>query len=350
MVRDIETIGIIGSGKLGTDIFNLLVSQNLQVVLICFDQHAEESARSAFNKKLSRQLKSGIIDQKAFDKIISDIKIGCSYNLLEPCDVIIECIWENKEEKKKLFKDILPYCKSDSILASNSSSIVPSMIIHDAEILHRFVGLHFFYPVSIKNFVEIIFNESTSAETIKSIKDFAEAIGKTPLLQAESKAFALNRLFLEVQLVAFEIQQKNDISCRTIDQVAEAHLFPGGIFSFFDSVGLDVMLASIGNYNKILGEEKYKGLIDYLQVMVDNGWLGKKSGKGFYDYSGNTPIETERPESAINADALVNLLIESYYSSAMNLVSTFGYSESFIDQICMDYTGADLGPFEIYKQ
>ena len=171
------------------------------------------------------------------------------------------------------------------------------------------------------------------------------------MLQTESEAFALNRLFLEVQHEAFEIHFKENISLNQLDNIVEEHLFPGGIFRFFDSVGIDVMLASIRNYSNFESHGKFDALICALQEMVDKGLLGKKTGKGFYNYPETSVTKEDKPMLASEKwEEIVNRLSESYFKAASRTASTFGYPEAFVDQICKDYTGADSGPFEIYKQ
>jgi 3-hydroxybutyryl-CoA dehydrogenase len=159
-------------------------------------------------------------------------------------------------------------------------------------------GLHFFFPVQLKNTVELIMGRGTSAGTISILASFLHSINKKPFIQKESNPFILNRLLLEIQAEAFSVYLEGRLTFSQIDGLVREHLFPGGIFSFFDHVGIDVMRASILNYAEFSPDKgRYRPLIDKLTELMASGRLGIKSKAGFYDYP---------PQPFILAEAFVD--------------------------------------------
>ena len=198
-------------------------------------------------------------------------------------------------------------------------------------------GLHFFYPVALKNIAEIIKMNETSAETIEKIKTFLKEIRRNFLLLDEPNSFILNRICLGFQNEAFLLVNEREATIPQIDRIVRTHFFPQGIFEFFDSVGLDVMLASIRNYAKADPEaNRFQSLILQLEKLVSEGKLGNKTRAGFYtDEVTHDPGDTSR-----DADLILRLQ-ESYASSFRKLSISSGISTADLKSAMDEYFGSD---------
>ncbi len=351
-IQQIKAIAVIGSGKLGTDIFYYLLEYGFDLQLICIDKEEADRQSALFQKKINRQLRAGIIDELKLKHLQDSVAIDCDFDKISQSDLIIECIWEDKHQKKKLFADIAPIIKDNCIVASNSSSINPSLLIPSDKFSDRFLGLHFFYPLRLKNIVEIIKTENTSAENLNTIEDFCRNIGKTFLLLDEENAFVLNKLFLSVQNEAFNIFMEGKLSMREIDSLVNEHLFPGGIFSFFDHVGIDIMLASVKNYIPDAERAPYQSLIQKLEQLVSNNQLGVKTNAGFYNYEKPEIQETEiiHQNHPIYYKEAITRLQQVYASKAQTIVDCGACNAELLEFAAKEYTNADKGPFSLIIQ
>ncbi len=349
--RNVTKVGIIGSGKLGADIFYYLLPFNFQLVWKCIDDEEAEKCKVAFQKKLNRQMKCGVIDETTYNAIQQLVYINASNDSLAGCNLIIEAIWEDELLKKELFAAILPFVEDECIIASNTSSINPSKLIVSDKIKSKFVGLHFFYPTALKNIVEIIRTDDTSKETMDTVLDFCKTIQKEVLVLDEANSFILNKLFLEVQNEACDMVSEEILSYRHIDELVDKNLFPGGVFSFFDHVGNDIMLASVRNYAMQSSEpDKYESMIALLEDMCAKNLLGIKTKTGFYDYNDHDAKENFRFETEpanLILEGMLTCLKLAYIFKAMEIVDEGVCSKEMLEYAAKEYTGADKGPFEI---
>ncbi|TRZ71562.1 MAG: 3-hydroxyacyl-CoA dehydrogenase family protein [Bacteroidetes bacterium] len=279
----LKNIGIIGEGKMGTNLFYYLLDMNFNLTWICSPEADLEKLRKNFSKRQGRSLEAGIIDEKRYHSILECVKISNYATDLASCEMIIEAISEELEAKQQLFRMLDKIAPPGCIFTSNSSSINPSALIPSENRKDKFVGLHFFYPIALKDIVEVIMTHETSKETLKQITFFLKSIRRRFLLLEEKDSFILNRIFLHFQNEAFILVNEKKASLQQIDRIVRDHFFPTGVFEFFDSVGLDVMLASVKNYSKDdPEEERYHPLIGKLQELVSKGKLGTKTKGGFY--------------------------------------------------------------------
>jgi len=343
LITSIGHIGIIGSGKMGADIFSALTVYDYKMVWLCINHEEAEKQNEAFLKKLNRQLKCGAIDQTELQKKQESVIITDSPDDLSDCDLVIECIWENLAKKKELFKRIEPYLSKHCIIASNSSSFIPSLLIPDSLMNDRFIGLHFFYPVKLKNIVEIIKTEYTSQTTLNLITKLCDQIGKKFLLQEEKYAFILNKLFLEVQNEAFKIYSEGILSYQQIDNIVQNNLFPDGIFKFFDQVGIDVMLQSIKNYSE-KNIKPYEQLLGKLEEMQSKHLLGIKTRQGFYNYNGENQSNAIKEIPGFEK-VVLGRLKNVYFTKAQQIVADQICDEQLLDFAAKEYMNTDKGPF-----
>ncbi|MCK9611533.1 MAG: 3-hydroxyacyl-CoA dehydrogenase family protein [Bacteroidales bacterium] len=351
--KTINRIGIIGSGKMGTDILHFLLFQNYKITQICLNIEEAERSRQLLNKKLLRLQRCEAINEEQFVNTISSVDINNEYKSLESCDLIIECTWENPDRKKKLMNDIASYLQTEAVIASNSSSIKPSLFVNKT-LSDKTLGLHFFYPVKLKNIVEIIVSKETSDDAKNMIVAFCKKIGKRHLMLDEENAFILNKLFLEVQNEAFNIHIESNLSYKQIDDVVKENLFPDGIFSFFDQVGNDIMLASIMNYiSDISDSERYHPLVHKLEEMCRNNQLGVKTKSGFYPY---LDIENQvinknvTTTNEIITGNIISRLCNIYFKEAHRIIAKGICSPDDLEFAVKEYMNIDKGPFTLEQE
>jgi len=286
-MHKITKVAVIGDGKMGTSIFYHLNGFDFQLAWLCSSEEEKEKAGSVVSSKNRRLWKSGAISEDVYASRNEKTKVTASPADLKDCNLIIEAVTENLETKRTLFKSLDEVVNPSCIFATNSSSILPSRLVPSEKRKSRVAGLHFFYPVVMKNTVELITGLHSSEETAASLHDFLMKINKTPFHQDESQAFVLNRILLDLQAGAFSLIQNGGWFHYEIDELVRTCFFPTGVFEFFDHVGIDIMLASIRNYTEnAKNPEFYTPMINLLEAMVDYNHLGIKTGQGFYTYSG----------------------------------------------------------------
>lgn len=262
----IHTIGIIGSGKMGSDIFNYLSDFNLQLIWFTRNESHRDILRKTYQKKIKRQLKHGIISNELFE-LRNNYQITDDLNKLENCDLVIESVIEELDVKQELFKKLETIVKPSCILASNSSSIISSELSEDLNYKNRLVGLHFFYPIAFKNVVEIILSEYTDEITIQKIKFFLDKIKRFYIEQNEKSAFILNRFLLQIQIEAFKILKEKNLGFKQLDDIAKEYIPEFGLFEVMDHVGHNTMYNAILNYSRFDSDKKkYQLLLNELQT------------------------------------------------------------------------------------
>jgi 3-hydroxybutyryl-CoA dehydrogenase len=282
----IKTVTVVGEGKMGTNLFSYLSDFPFHMRWICRRDADLQKLQKTWQKKNARARDLGIMGDEEFLRksgaiISGDIKDSAD------SDLVIETIPENLQLKKSLFKAFDDVMSPACILASNSSSILPSLLVASEKRKRTTIGLHFFYPVALKNLVELVVPPDTSAETLASVKEFLDTSRRFYLFQSESDAFLVNRIFLEFQVEAWRVVHEGLMSARQVDELIRERFFPIGAFECFDSVGIDIMLPSIENYIRhYVDKARYAGLTDELRRMTSEGKLGVKSGIGFFSYEG----------------------------------------------------------------
>jgi len=349
-MNEIKKIGIIGSGKMGTDIFYYLNDFNYNLIWIC--QYAEmiPDLKKKFEKRISRMLKSEIIDNNLFNNKLNNTIITNDLNELAESDLIIEAIFEELNEKIKLFTDIDGIVKEDCIFATNSSSFIPSKIFKEVSQKRkkRAIGLHFFYPVKLKNVTEVFVTDLNESDIIRIIDNFLEAIKKFHLIINENSRFNLNKLFLIFQNEAFITAKEFGLSYREIDNIIKQNIFPMGVFELFDNVGIDVIYPSVKEFVSGMVDNYYfNDLLTTLKKMIDENKLGIKTNIGFYDYNEK---KIYKSEENINSDEIIERLLYIYINSVYIFLEMLPNCKNEIEYAIMEYMDLEQSPFKLSNE
>jgi 3-hydroxybutyryl-CoA dehydrogenase len=280
----IRQIAVIGTGTMGRGIAYLSAVAGYETVLHDVDVAALDAAKASIESTLRKGLEKGKISEIAVENAIKRVQLAAD---LEPAvreaDLIIEAVPEDLDLKKNLFSQADLFCGADTILASNTSSISITKLANAVERRDRFVGLHFFNPPHIMKLIEVVRGERTSEETVAQARAVAERMGKEPIIVRDSPGFATSRLGIAIGLEAMRMLQDGVASAEDIDRAMElGYNHPMGPLRLSDLVGLDVRL-DIAEYLATMLGPRFEPP-ELLRQMVREGKLGKKSGRGFYEW------------------------------------------------------------------
>ena len=350
----INKIGIIGGGKMGTDIFHFLSDFPFQLTWLFKSQMKLEKAREDWIKKQQRALKYNRLDEDAYHEKLLQIQFTSDLSTLADCDLIIESMTENYETKSALFRELDVVVKPESIFSSNTSSIPIASMVPSNRRINSFVGLHFFYSVKIKNLVEVNILSETSQPVVDLLSEFLLTTRKFFKILPEPDHFLFNRLFLPLQAGVYNLYEEDKIPIETLDLLVKEKLFPIGIFEFFDQVGIDVMHTAVSNYT--LGKtdaDFYQPLIEGLKRLKEGNQLGVKTGKGFYNYvDQKPPLDINFKDSLDNPqqDLILKKIYSWYLTPIFKVVTNHILTQEETVHFIKEYMGLDKSPFDLAKE
>jgi len=336
-------IGIIGCGKMGKDLFDFLCGFPFQITLVCKTDEATEQTKNIFGKKQKRALKYQLIDQDVFDFREQNTVITADLEQLKNCNLVLETISESIHKKKKLIQLLEPILSSDCILASNTSSILIDKLFTGIANKENCLGLHFFFPIAMKDIVEMNVTTNTSKKTVFFIRGFLKKLERTSIVLSTKEHFIINRIFLKMQAGCCQLLEEGKYSIQEIDELIKTNLFPVGVFEFFDHVGNDVMLQSVRNYVQYESNQAfYQPLIVLLEQKVREGKLGVKSNSGFYEY----PLKKSSQIRVVMPDVLQKIT-HWYLDGVFDAYEKNICSKEELEHIVEEYMMIEKSPFEL---
>ena len=281
----IDSIGIIGSGIMGSGIAEVAAKAGMTVVLRSRKQESADAMVAGLEKSLDRQVEKGRLEQSARDEVVGRVTATSSLADLAGCDLVIESVVEDLEVKKDLFNELDRVCKDGAILATNTSTLPVVEMAMETSRPDRVVGVHFFNPAPAMALVEIVRPLTASDDTVGAVRAFAEACGKKPVEVKDRAGFIVNALLFPYLNNAVRMLENGTASAEDIDAAMQGGCnFPMGPLALLDLVGLDTSVAILDALYTEFRDPNY-ATVPLMRRMVSAGQLGRKSGQGFYGYA-----------------------------------------------------------------
>jgi 3-hydroxybutyryl-CoA dehydrogenase len=288
----IRKVGVIGAGQMGNGIAHVSALAGYEVGLNDLSRAQYDAAMEIMSNNMGRQVSKGRIAEADRDEAMARISFADGLESLGDCDLIIEAVTEDEDIKRRILTDLCPHLKGSAILASNTSSISITRLASTTDRPEQFIGMHFMNPVPVMKLVELIRGIATADDTFRTSRAFVESIGKTVAVAEDFPAFIVNRILLPMINEAVYTLYEGVGNVEAIDTAMKlgAH-HPMGPLQLADFIGLDTCLSVMQVLYEGLADSKYRPC-PLMVKYVEAGWLGRKAGRGFYDYRSDPPVPT----------------------------------------------------------
>ncbi|EKF17786.1 3-hydroxybutyryl-CoA dehydrogenase [Nitratireductor pacificus] len=292
MTGKIEKVGVIGAGQMGSGIAHVAALSGYEVKLYDLSAERIEAGIATISGNMARQVSSGKLEDKVRQEALDRISPATTMEALANMDLVIEAATEDETVKRKIFAQLCPVLNPEALVATNTSSISITRLAAQTDRPERFIGIHFMNPVPVMKLVELVRGIATEDDTFEKARAFVQSLDKTTTVAEDFPAFIVNRILLPMINEAIYTLYEGVGSVEAIDTAMKLGAnHPMGPLQLADFIGLDTCLSIMQVLYEGLADSKYRPC-PLLVKYVEAGWLGRKAGRGFYDYRGETPVPT----------------------------------------------------------